>query len=471
MFKQSRFFFSAALIAVLFVSTLILTKNVSARKRCPVEPPKTLLSLYLGSDTVVLADLKREDIIKPEAENTSEGTVELNPEPDYYVDINRTFEVVKTFKGAKKPSVAFRKTEYRPPVTNENPTDANKQVEYYIDEEGSFEHSALQVGKRYLVFLSRDTESEDFYPTDYRAAGREITPANAGVYEKRLKELGKIIANKKNQIPNITEWLVQLSEDEATRWDGTSALARSYASIQYEVTEEEAAEQPETGEKPKDQNLIDENFGEHSPAIAKSLTAAQKERLSAVMLASLNKSLYGGEKKFDYDYALAELVGNWDKTRFAIYGFGALQGTERANTDKTRQVMSFVADMIDDEQLSAISYEYYAAVREPEVEQSETAGETPETEVVTVTTETAVATTDAAPILEKTEADAVKVGDNVNVAETDKNQPDESATKTEELSPAQIREEILQRFMGRYQELLARDFTAEPVMEVAETNK
>jgi hypothetical protein len=57
MFKQPRLFFSVIIIAMFFVSTL--TTDISAKNaKCPIELPKSILSLYLQSDTVVIADFR-----------------------------------------------------------------------------------------------------------------------------------------------------------------------------------------------------------------------------------------------------------------------------------------------------------------------------------------------------------------------------------------------------------------------------
>ena len=67
MLKQVRLIFSAVLVAMLFTSVFIFSSKTA--KACPVRIPSTLLSLYLQSDLIILADYKDERITKRENEN------------------------------------------------------------------------------------------------------------------------------------------------------------------------------------------------------------------------------------------------------------------------------------------------------------------------------------------------------------------------------------------------------------------
>lgn len=418
MFKQSRFFASAAMIAVLFVTLLVFSKNVSAR-RCPIEMPQSFLSLYMRSDQVVIADIADEKFTKMVSENSSEES--------FYYNVERRLNVIETFKGAKMNEFSFTKSEYRP---NYNRREAD-------DEEVYFERSArinvvLEKGKRYLFFLTKDEEGS-LYPTDYRSGAREITVQNAVVLEKRLYELGKIVAAKKNQIPRLAEWLVTMTENEQTSWDGAVSLSRSFAGLSNEEDEEAAVLK------------LDKTFNEYSPAVAKQLSDSQKERLSSVLFDSLNRHFYGTAES--YEYELVELVGNWDRTRVAVYGFGILQSIDKSNIEKTREIMNFIASVAADEKLYEISYEYDEAIRAAE-----------ETEDVKEVNEIAVSEGEQAASAENNVKEVQIVSEqSVEVAQ--------SQPEAEKTSPEQLREQILQKFINRYQQLVARDFAPEPVDE------
>jgi hypothetical protein len=434
MFKQSRLFFSAMMIAMFFASALILTTDISAKSaKCPIELPKTILSLYLQSDTVVIADFRNETVVKTEDED----------ENGYYADIKRNLDVVKTLKGQKLPEISFIKSEYRQ-VAKAGENAANKDVAAYPEYEMDNLSDDLTVGKRYLIFLNKDDDSDGFLTADYRFFSREINQGNAAIYEKSLTKLSKILANKKNQLPNLAEWLVALTENEITRWDGATTLARSFASLKSEEGDEN-----ETEKTP----LIDKDFNEYSVTIAKHITEAQKERLSSTFVNSLNQSLLGGEEVADYDYGLAELVGNWDRERFAMYGYSLLLAIDKSDVKKTSRAMNFVANTINDNDLSAIYFRYTEVCDEDE--------SAPDEEAVN---DLPVQTNE--PTIEKNEQNPENI--NETLVTNEQTQTKTTSPEDEIMTQAQIREQILQQFANRYQELLARNFAPEPEMEVTE---
>ncbi len=441
MFKQSRLFFSAIMIAIIFFSTLILPVNTSAKtKKCPIELPRTILSLYLQSDAVVIAELKSEEITKTENED----------ENGYYAAIKRNLNVINTLKGRKSPEISFTKSEYKR-VLIKSETSENGTNEVYLDESEAYNRSAeLTVGKTYLVFLTKDADSDELYPADYRFFSREITQDNAGIYENHLKELSKILANKKNQLPDLAEWLVDLTEDEVTRWDGATTLARSFESLKYA---EEAAEESDAPQKKI--TTIDGDFNEYSDAIANQITEAQKQRLSSTFINLLNQSLLGGEKESDYDYDFAELVGNWDRERFAMYGYSLLLAIDKSDVKKTSRAMNFVANTINDTSLSEIYYQYTEVQQDSESQSNEESDRANHILNGTDVKE---------PQIEKVEQNTEVINETLEVKE--QVQTEISESQEEILTEVQAREQILQKFMNRYQELLVRNFTPEVETEV-----
>lgn len=426
MFKQSRFFFSLSIITVLSVSIFFLPNDVSAKtKRCPVELPKPLLTLYLQSETVVIADIANEKFTRVTDENSTEESS--------YFNIERNLSVVKTFKGQKMNEISFTKSEYRP---NKQDDFVNEIDEVYLEiEYGS--SVKLEKGKRYLFFFNKGDE-EGFYQTDYRSGVREITSENEAILGKRLDELGKILAMKKNQFPKLAEWLVRMTEEPQTRWDGATTLSRSFSGLGSEIEEGEPEDQMSL--------LLNENFDEYSPALAKQITDSQKQRLSDVFIASLNEHFFGGSKSSDYDSTMGELVGNWDSVRLAVYGFGILQSVDSSNTEKTAEVMRFISDMAKDGQLYEIYYEFNEKIRE--AEESEV-----EQETAKITQDMEVREGEI-PIETKSEPSEKLINEDKQVVD-----------KTEKPTPQQIREEIMKRFFMRYQNLLARNFEPEPEPE------
>lgn len=427
MFKQRRFFFSAGVITVLLISFFFFPNNLFAKtKRCPIELPKPLLSLYLQSEQVVIAEIADEKFSKVENENSDEE--------NYYFDVERTLDVVKNFKGQKLNEISFTKTEYRP--TPKQSDDAEEVDEVYLVE-GYRMNTRLEKGKRYLFFFNRNEEN-GFYQADYRSGAREITAENSAVFEKRLDELGKIVAAKKDQLAKLTEWLVKLTEEPQTRWDGAMTLSRSFSGLGSEVVEGESEDRMDF--------TLSENFDEYSPAIAKQLTDSQKGRLSDIFIESLNQHFSDGSKDSQYDYTLAELVRNWDKTRLAIYGFNILQAIDRSDVEKNSQVMNFVADMAGDSKLYDIYYEYNELPRQ--FNEKELVEEPVQAE----------ANTEADVVETQTEVVREKTSESEEAVET-------PVSETEKITPEHLREQIMQKFFERYQEVLARNFEPEPEAE------
>lgn len=425
MFKQSRFFFSAGVITVLLISFFFFPNNLSAKtKRCPIELPKPLLSLYLQSEQVVIAEIKDEKFSKVENGNSAEES--------YYFDVERILDVIETFKGQKLNEISFRKTEYRPARKKSDDTEEVDEV-YLV--EGYRMNTRLEKGKRYLFFLNKDDEN-NFYQADYRSGAREITADNSIVFEKRLDELGEIVAAKKDQLARLTEWLVKLTEKPQTRWDGAMTLSRSFSGLGSEVVEGESKDRADF--------TLSENFDEYSPAISKQLTDSQKGRLSDIFIESLNQYFSDGGKDSQYDYTMAGLVGNWDKTRLAIYGFGILQSIDRANIEKTSQVMNFIADMAGDSKLYDIYYEYNEIPRQ--INKAELVEEPKQVTLKVDTIETEI------EIVVEITSDS---GESFEI----------SFSEPKKVTPEQLREQIMQKFFERYHDLLARNFELEPEAE------
>lgn len=421
MFKQSRIFFS--IFAVIFFSTLSLSINAFAKTKCPIPEKKTLLSLYLQSDLVISAEIKSEKNVRVETSEYGDN-----------IDVERRLEIIKTFKGQKLNEVSFVHSQFKPKTDN-NENDSENT--FYVDDYNY--GSKLIVGKKYLFFLSKDTETGTVAFSDYMSGARELDHNNSLIVEKRMNELGKILANKKNQIPNLAEWTVRLAENSETRWDGASILQRSFNSLNYnsEFAEDQTGIPTE----------INEDFNEYSPQLAKSINDSQKSRLSAIFIDSINQFLLGGNAEdLNYDYQLAQVVANWDSARLAIYGFGMLQAIDRKDFVKTERTMNFITDMIDDNRLSEIYYEYSQTKNE------ESSGESEITETPVQIAENA---------------------ENINQITEIKPEIDQAQKieKNEEaVKQTDFREKLMQDFTERYQYLLARNFVNEVETNVAENS-
>ncbi len=442
MLKHIRFYTSAAFIAVLLVSTLILSIPVRV-SACEDSPPATLLSLYMSSDLIVVANLTGE----------KDGKITTDENDYYFVEVNRNLRVSSVLKGKSRSNLVFSQTEFRYKTEQ---TDEYETEQYFPY--GYKWHQKLQVGERYLIFLKRNTETKQYELTDEVSGAKKLNDYELSVHEKRIEELKSIVGKKENQLSALTEWILQNLEEEATRWDGVFMLNNSLEALEYGSYNEES-EEPET---PKNKPfIIDKDFNGYTPEIAENLTDSQKNRISSVLFNSLGHSLF--EKDSDgFNYFFANVVKKWDKTRLAMYAFSILQTTEKADFEKIKTVMNYLASILGDDELYKIADRYSTADLQPESEEQpeRTAGiEPPELPV-----------NKTAKLIDQNETqtepqpEVKEVAENQVIAE----QSEDIQPKAEKLTAEQKREKVLRDFTERYEYLLALGFPSAVNEEPAE---
>lgn len=338
MLKKSRLFFTAILVALLLFSPFIVPSSAQA---CPVRIPSTLLSLYLESDLIILADYKSEQITGRENED----------ENGFYASLERDLDVIQILKGKENlKQITFSDNEYR------------SKSDVTVASYGS--GTTPIIGNRYLFFLTKDEEISKYRLTDKMSAVKDVE-GKFGVYEKSISELKAIVANEKNQLANLNEWLVKGLEEPVTRWDSTYDIYRSFNILNWET------------ENPEDMDDIPFRLGKYSQvytsAIAKNITDSQKNRICALLFESLQKAWFSADSDDTYiDYRLTSIVSSWDKSRLAIYGFSILQSINKEDSSKRKRIMDFISDVIDDEELSSIYYDYIEKVDEIDSQNDET---------------------------------------------------------------------------------------------------
>ena len=348
-----RSFVSAAVIFILLISLCALPETVSA-KRCPVRMPDSLLTLYLKSDLVVVGSIR------------SEKTLKMTGDYDYgsYFDVEKKLDISDTLKGQKPDSATFKTSKYKP--KNAENTDAvSEETEGYAN-----------IGDKALFFLAKNTENGFYELADSSSAIKKLEDGDLDIYVKRIEELKRITAARKNQLTKLTEWLVRLVEEPATRAEGTVDLQASFSALKYEQEEQEenAKITKNADEKEnvsvKEPILLDKNFTAGSTSeIAKLLTDSQKQRISNVLLVSINADLVKfnnaeSEEEITPDYELISLTKEWDKTTFAMNSFALLQNTDNSNYRKVSFLLNTVASFLEDEQLYEISGNYESALSE-----------------------------------------------------------------------------------------------------------
>ncbi len=324
MLKQSRIIFAATFVAVLLFSLFV---SPDTAKACG-EPPKTLISLYLESDLIVLATVEGNKIIKVEEDEY--GT---------WTQLERNLTIVKTLKGRTDlKTVSYADSEYA--------NKAEDSAEYY-EEDADF--VKVKIGEQYLFFLMKYEEEDGSSKeslTDYVSGVKDVE-GKLEVYEKNLNELGEIFQTKENQTANLIEWIVKSLEETEFRDDAIQELSSSFYALNDEYTSDE------------EQFLIIEGkyFNTYSPIIAENLSDSQKSRISSVLYSELYDAWFASEVKHP-NYGISPILAGINKSQTALYGYNMLQNVHENDFAKKRMIMEFIILTVGDENISEIYYKY-----------------------------------------------------------------------------------------------------------------
>jgi hypothetical protein len=350
MFKSSQKIFSAVLIAFLFIF-LFITPN--STKACE-EEPQSLLSLYLYSDLIVLAEIDSSNIIKREDES----------EYGYSVQIERNLKIIQILKGQPSlKNVSFVNYEFR-----ENPN-AQISSDEMMDIDHSFydryvDISKIKSGDKYLFFLTKDEENKNYVLTDYNSAIKDVS-GKLDIYEKSVAELKAISESKEGQMERLAEWIVKSIEEPETRQDGISDLSESFYSLEY--VEENADKQ----NKPF---VFDKTFTMYESKIAQTLSDSQKSRISGVLYPMLQEAWFSSKPQYVH-YGTAVILGSFNKSRLAIYSYNMLKSVEKKDTERKQIIMGFLIDVVGDTDLSEIYYEFSRITSESDSKKAKTTEE------------------------------------------------------------------------------------------------
>jgi hypothetical protein len=247
---------------------------------------------------------------------------------------------------------------------------------------------ATKPDERFILFLIRRDEeirggSGDIY-SGPEAMYRLPSDAIAS-YQKRIEELGEILALESDSTEALVEWLVRCAEEPATRWEGAYELVQS-ARLQEDLKSARSAKvvKPVASLPPSKvdaegremvllepaadrQTAPDEAIAELPESrFAAMLTAEQKERLSAALFAT---------KAFNAaDEALTDLVVNWDKNRVIQFLISQLTSSRQDLAKRTEFIISRLAELIDDDDISELASEY-RSIQEPDPEDEDSSPE------------------------------------------------------------------------------------------------
>lgn len=364
MLKRGRTFIAGLLLNALFVSTMVLSGPAKA-VACPDEPPATLLQLYKASDTIFVGRVGR----------TETGEFVKHEEDYKTATLKRHFDISRTLKGESKKLFVLEEETY---IYENTEVTAGSETEHTESHDGSTEvdddPGELKVGDSVLLFLKHDEEdSKKLLVAHYADAIKKVTADESKNYEKRIRELNSIFGGTKVSDEKVVEWLVRLTEDPVTRWEGAFELLQAFENYEWEEEQKkEKAEitEPETKEI-TDEETEEEPEGEETVEIdnavyARLLTNAQKQRLSDILLtlevdarADVDVEVEHAKKPVfgRGDLELIDLVKRWGDTDVARSLVEKIRGGYAP--DETARMMTAAAKMIDDSQLAKLAEDYY----------------------------------------------------------------------------------------------------------------
>ncbi len=436
--KNSRRFSASALVVFVLLFLIVSQPVSAARKRCPVRIPDSLLTLYVKSDLIVRGSMASGKFLK----KTNEYDY------GYYFDTEINLRVSKTLKGLQTDSAAFVVSEFKSAKSEENNEENNRY--------------GLSAGDEALFFLVKNDEDGSYGLADYSSGVKPLDAAGLDVYAKRIEELNRIAATKKNQIPKLTEWLVRIVESSLTRGEGLLDLNDSFEAL--DSKREDEADEEANEEKAvtiKTPIVLDKNFrAANTPEIAELLTDSQKHRLSNEFLNLLGEDLLkinrgDAEEEIYPDYRFTNVVGRWDKNSLAMSSFGFLQNADDSNPRRNVYLMRVIGNFLEDENLYEIISEYDDAVSEPNDAKTDYTEEstTEESEAATAAEEINTEESESTPQVEtisETESQAVEKVEETPVIEQEK-KTDEAAEKpTTKITFKEYREKLLAKFSRQY---------------------
>ena len=352
MFKPSQKIFSAISIAFLFVFLFITPKAATACE----EAPQTLLSLYLTSDLIILADIDSSTIVKTEDESEY-GT---------WMEVKRNLRIVKILKGQP----GLEKVEFTNGEFHANPNAPKYEDEEMLEMSHPYEDlyvdiSKVKVGDRYLFFLTKNEETKGFELSDYRSGIKDVH-GKMNIYEESIAELKAISNAKENQLDMLAEWLVKSIEEPETRQDALSDLSESFYAIEYA---EETAEAVKDGEKKP--FAFDKTFYIYESGVAKRLTDSQKSRVSGALYPMLQEAWFAKKPTYAH-YGIVAILGSFERSRLAVYSYNMLKSIDENDLERKQIVMSFIADVVNDKNLREIYYEFSDVVNKSRSKEAKT---------------------------------------------------------------------------------------------------
>lgn len=350
----------AAIFSLLFVS--IASPVTAYGRRCPDEPPSTLLSLYKKSNAVYIGKFDK----------TTEGDVVRTDEESKTITVSEHFSISTTIKGESRKFFVRTYEQYR---YNNVAVETEEFGEEY-DEDGR----SLEAGDNVILFLkySEDEERDKkgkrvLDVAHYRDGIKQLDESELSSYEARIKELKGILSSKNVNDADVLNWILKCIDDPITRWEGAFELYSSFQTLVWKEEsqkedEEESADSDESENASKtegaDADAEAEEFEEEdefdNSVYATLLTDAQKSRLTQVAISSKPAKANAETDRAELnegDRVLFDVVKHWGDSRLAAAMLDRLRGTGDDNYKKLNW-MSSIAEVLKDKELSAITEKF-----------------------------------------------------------------------------------------------------------------
>lgn len=351
------FFSIAAICSLLFVSIAAPAAN-AARRKCPEEPPSTLLSLYRKSDAVYLGKF----------EKTVAGDMIRTDEYSRTIAVSDSFSISTAIKGEPRKFFVREYEEYQYAGSDDEGLRSEEPMEEFN------EGYRLKPGDNVVLFLkfvededSKENVMRELDVVHYRDGVMRLDVSELSSYEARLQDLKGILSSKQVSDAAILNWIIRCIEDPITRWEGAYELFGSFQMLDWDEqntdTVDVASDEPENGDSDvvlAETEVAAEEEEFDNSVYARLLTDEQKARLVQIAISErAAEDLKDARVRHDRDgdRVLFDVVKRWGDARLASVMLDRLRATGEDNYEKLYW-MSSISEILKDKELTRISEKF-----------------------------------------------------------------------------------------------------------------
>ncbi|MFN0121551.1 MAG: carboxypeptidase-like regulatory domain-containing protein [Blastocatellia bacterium] len=243
-------------------------------------------------------------------------------------------------------------------------------VVHVYEQLGQRERSEFRPGETVLVFLKRQEESEEarvrdgYIVTDSLGGIKRLNIAQMAAYRNHLPQLKTVFADGRAQIPELAEWLTQLTEDRATRTEGASALGGSLRKMRTELASAaDIRKHVAECRTPKCTEPHDPG-AEVTPALLRARALAENDAslvasvLSDAQKQRLTNALYQADPITGDDHGLLRIAAEWEGARLVPWLVRQLRGMSESADPMASELIRVIADQSNHETLRRLASEF-----------------------------------------------------------------------------------------------------------------